>query len=290
MQKPARVALKVHNLPTSLTFYVDRLGFQLVKSQPDADVALVLDPYGDHLLLAGPAVEDVRAHLRQPPIIHEPGATLDFAQEDLDARLAMLTARGLTDIQQRQTDEGDRMLIVKDPSNSTILFVQQRSAEKTRMLYLRGGDDVVAALAGLAETDLDLACTPEEWSIRQIVHHLAEMDAMHLMMVTSALAQPGYLFIRNHYDQDDQNRWAETLVFKERAIEPSLALMKAVRQHLAQLFQHIPDHWDRPVRLKFVNEEGEGTEVTVGAVLDGLTWHLAQHCADIREIRCVHNR
>lgn len=275
MSKRARVALKVHNLTTSLTFYVDHLGFQLVESQPDADVALVLDPYGDYLLLAGPAVEDVRAHLRESPIIRESGATLDFAQEeDLDARLAMLTARGLTDIQQRQTDEGDHMLIIKDPSNSTILFVQQRSAEKTRTLYLRGGDDVADALAGLAETGLDLARTPEEWSIRQIVHHLAEMDAMHLMMVTSALAQSGGLFIRNHYDLESQNRWAETLIFKERAIEPSLTLMKAVRQHLAQLFQHIPDHWNRSVLLKFANEEGEGNEVTVGAVLDGLTWCL----------------
>src|SRR5207237_9583672 len=102
---------------------------------------------------------------------------------------ATLTARGLTDIQQEQTDEGDRKLSIKDPSNYTIVFVQQRSPEKTRALYTRGGDDVEAALAGLAEADLDLTRTPGEWSIRQIVHHLAEVDAMHLMLFASALAQ-----------------------------------------------------------------------------------------------------
>jgi len=131
-------------------------------------------------LLAGPAVEDVSAHLDEPRIVYKPGATLDFAQENLDAHLATLTARGLTAIQQEQTDEGDRKLTIKDPNNYTIIFVQQRSP--------------------------------------------------------------------------------------------------------------VPDHWDRYVLLKFAGEEGEGDKVTVGALLDGLNWHLAEHCAEIQEIRRVHNR
>lgn len=287
MPKHARVALLVNDLASSLTFYIDRLGFQLAESQPEADRAVVLDPYGDRILLAGPAVEDVCAHLDEPRIVYQPGDTLDFAQEDLDERLATLTAHGLTDIHQEQTDEGDRKLTIKDPSNYTIIFVQQRSPQTTLALYTRGANDVEAALAGLAETDLDLTRTPEEWSIRQIVHHLAETDSRHLMIFTSALAQSGSTFIRNSYDQA---HWIEMLAYKERAIEPSLALIKAIRQHIAQLFQHIPDHWDRYVLLKFVSWEGEGEQVTVGALLDGLTWHLAAHCAEIREIRRIHNR
>jgi catechol 2,3-dioxygenase-like lactoylglutathione lyase family enzyme len=59
MPKHARVALKVNDLASSLTFYVDSLGFQLAESQPDADIAVVLDSDGDPILLAGPAVEDL---------------------------------------------------------------------------------------------------------------------------------------------------------------------------------------------------------------------------------------
>ncbi len=110
------------------------------------------------------------------------------------------------------------------------------------------------------------------------------------MIFTSALAQSGKTFIRNSYSQDDQDHWAETLVFRERAVEPSLALIKAIRQHLVQLFRHIPDHWDRYVLLKFGNEEGEGDKITVGSFLDGLNWHLAEHLAEILETRRVHNR
>jgi len=289
MPKRARVALKVNDLASSLTFYVDRLGFQLIESQPDADMAVVLAPDGDLILLAGPAVEDVKSHLDEICVVYKPGDTLDFSEENLDARLAALTARGLTDIHQEQTDEGDRKLTIKDPSNYTISYIQrvQRSPEETIARYIRGGDEVEAALAGLTEADLDLTRAPEEWSIRQIVHHLAETDSMFLMTLKSALAQSGSTFIRNPYDQD---HWVEALAYKERAIEPSLALIKATRRHLAQLLQHIPDHWDRYILLKFASWEGEGDKVTVGELLDGLNWHLADHCAEIHETRRIHSR
>jgi catechol 2,3-dioxygenase-like lactoylglutathione lyase family enzyme len=279
--------LKVKDLASSLAFYVDGLGFKLAESQPDADHAVVLDPYGDPILLAGPTIEEVRAYLNEPRIVYQPGATLDFVGENLDARLAALAERGLTALHQAQTDEGDRKLSIRDPSNYTILFVQRRSPEKTRALYARGGEDVEAAVAGLAEADLDLSRGSSEWSIRQIVHHLAETDAMFFMALKSALAQPGSTFVRNPYDQD---HWVEALAYNERAIEPALTLLKVMRQNLAQLFQEIPDHWDRYVLMKFASWEGEGDKVTVGALLDGLNWHLAEHCAEIRETRRIHHR
>jgi catechol 2,3-dioxygenase-like lactoylglutathione lyase family enzyme len=289
MPKHARVALKVNDLASSLTFYVDRLGFQLAESQPDADMAVVLDSDGDSILLAGPAVEDVRSHLDEPRIVFKPGDTLDFSEENLDARLAALTAHGLTDIQQEQTGEGDPKLIIKDPSNYTIRYIQRvkRAPEEIIALYSRGGDEVEAALAGLTEADLDLTRAPEEWSIRQIVHHLAESESLFLMTFKSALAQSGSTFIRNPYDQA---HWVEALAYKERAIEPSLALIKATRRHIAHLLQHIPDHWDRYILQKFASREGEGDKVTVGELLDGLSRHLADHCAEIQETRRIHSR
>jgi catechol 2,3-dioxygenase-like lactoylglutathione lyase family enzyme len=258
MPKRARFALKVNDLASSLIFYVDRLGFQLVESQLD-----------------------------EPRIVYKPGQTLDFVQENLDVRLAALSAHGLSDIHEEQTDEGDRKLTLKDPSNSTIIFVQQRSPEKTLALYSRGGDDIEAALTELSEADFDFTRAPGEWSIRQIVHHLAEMESLHLMIFASALAQSGSTFIRPPYDQD---HWVEALAYNERAIEPSVALIKASRRYIAHLLQHIPDHWDRYVLLKFANWEGEGNKVTIGAFLDGLNWHFADHCAEIRETRRIHRR
>ena len=67
-------------------------------------------------------------------------------------------------------------------------------------------------------------------------------------------------------------------------------MIKATRRHLVQLFQHIPDYWDRYVLLKFASWEGEGDKVSVGALLEGMNWHLATHCAEIRETRRIHSR
>jgi hypothetical protein len=289
MPKHARVALKVNDLSSSLIFNVDRLGFQLAESQPDADIAVVLDPDGDPILLAGPTVEDVHSHLDEPRIVFKPGDTLDFSEDNLDVRLVALTAVGLTNIQQEQNGEGDRKLIIKNPSNYTISYIQrvQRAPEEIIALYTRGGDEVEAALAGLTEADLDLTRAPEEWSIRQIVHHLAESESLFLMTFKSALAQSGSTFIRNPYDQA---HWVEALAYKQRAIEPSLALIKATRQHITHLLQHIPDHWDRYVLLKFASREGEGDKVTVGQLLDLLSRHLTDHCAEIQETRRIHSR
>jgi len=67
-------------------------------------------------------------------------------------------------------------------------------------------------------------------------------------------------------------------------------LIKATRRHIAQLFQHIPDHWDRYILLKFASEEGEGHKVTVGQLLDNQNWHLVDHIAEIHETRRIHSR
>jgi catechol 2,3-dioxygenase-like lactoylglutathione lyase family enzyme len=145
--------LKVNDLASSLTFYAGRLGFQIVESQPDADIAVILHPDGDLLLLAGPAVEDIKSHLDEICVVYKPGDTIDFTEEvkNLDARLADVTARGLTDIHQEQTEEGDRKLTIKDPSNYTISYIQrvQRSPEETKALYAGG---TVSCLAGLAKS------------------------------------------------------------------------------------------------------------------------------------------
>lgn len=291
MSKLPRVALRVNDLASSLTFYIEHLGFQLAESRSDADMAVLIDPSGNLFLLAGPAVDDIKSYLDEICVVYKPGDVLDFSEEEenLDVRLAALTARGLTDISIEETEEGDHKLSIKDANNYTISYIQrlQHSPEEIIALYARGGDDMEAALAGLAEADLDLTRAPDEWSIRQIVHHLAETDAMFLMVFESALAQSGSTFIRNSYDQDD---WANVLLYKERPIEPSLALIKATRRHLAHLFSLIPDYWDRSVRLKLATDEGEGYKVTIGQLLTGWNWHDAEHRAEIRETRRIHNR
>lgn len=290
MSQRSRVALKVNDLSASRAFFVERLSWGLADEQPGVDMAVILDP-DDHspLLLAGPTVEDVSSQLDEPRVVFKPGDTLDFAEKDLDARLADLTARGLTDLYQEQTEEGDRKLTIIDPSDYKIVYIQrrQRTPEETLALYARGGEDVEATLAGLSESDFDLKRAPDEWSIREIVHHLSETESLFLLALKSALAQSGSTYVRNPYDQA---HWVEALAYKQRAVEPSVALIKATHQHLAHLMQHIPDYTERYVLLKFADQEGEGRKLTVEQLLNAVNGHLVEHCAEIRETRRVHSR
>src|ERR1051326_2362301 len=105
MPKRPQVALKVNDLAASQAFYVEHLGFELAESQADADLAVVIDTDGDRILLAGPAVEEVMSLLDEPRIVFKPGDTLDYAEDDLAARFAVLTERGLTDIHEEQADD-----------------------------------------------------------------------------------------------------------------------------------------------------------------------------------------
>lgn len=290
MSKRSRVALKVHDLAASTAFYVERLGFQLEEHRPGADTAIILDPDTQTpLLLAGPTVEDVGSYLDEPRIVFKPGDTLDFSENNLDVRVAAFADRGLTDMHLEDLGDGIRKLTIKDPSGYTLNYTQQaqHTTEETLALFAKGGDDIEATLAGLTEADFDLTRAPDEWSIRQIVHHLAESESLFLLTFKSAVAQSGSIFIRNPYDQA---LWVEQLAYHKRELGPSLALIKATRQHLAHLFQHLPDYEERYVLIKFASEEGEGSKVTVGQLLAGLNSHLKAHCAEIRETRQAHQR
>ncbi len=61
--------------------------------------------------------------------------------------------------------------------------------------YADGPTLLDSALAGLSETDLDLALSADSWSIRQIVHHLADGDDIWKICIKAALGNSDGTFI-----------------------------------------------------------------------------------------------
>jgi hypothetical protein len=248
------------------------------------------DSFWDRILLAGPEVADIKAHLADPRVVLKPGDTLDFIEKDINARHASLAGKGLGDqIQLVEDTWGDRKLILKDPDGYKIVFLlpAKPSHEKMVALYAQGGDELASMIAGLSESELDLARAPGEWSIRQIVHHLAETDTLFLMAIKTALTQSGSYYVRNPYDPDV---WVKALDYTGRPIEQSLALVKAIRAHIFQLLQHVPSNSEHFVLLKWADEGGEGSKVTVNDFVESLVRHQAEHCEEIRETLGVYDR
>jgi hypothetical protein len=106
--------------------------------------------------------------------------------------------------------------------------------------YASGYDDLVDALAGADVAELDRAPAPDAWTVRQIVHHVADGEANGYVRLRRLLAEdsptlPNY----------DERQWAAALRY-DRPIEHSLAFTKSARDASFGLLQVLSEHdWQR---------------------------------------------
>jgi DinB superfamily len=156
----------------------------------------------------------------------------------------------------------------------------------TLALYADGPAQLEAALTGLTESDLNLAQTSDSWTIRQIVHHLADGDDLWKICIKAALGNSEGLFSLQWYWDKPQTEWAENWKYADRSIEPSLALLRANRHHIVELVQQTPNAWEKSIRLKWPDSEEE--RITIRDVLEMQANHIVGHINDIRMIRQAH--
>lgn len=274
-------AARVRDLATSVRFYSEVMGFPLL-GQPAQDVAVV-SFNGYPVLLAGPNAGELTPYLNPVHGLTVPGGTLFAHAPDIDAQQTALAERQAPGLTRTDKPWGDVVLTVSDPDGYTVSFwtLTERTPERTLELYLAGIPALEEAVAGLSDTDLDLRLNPGEWSIRQIVHHLADSEATALAQPKFALAEPGRLFIPNRYDSE---AWARGLAYDGRGIAPALALFAAVRGHLGQLLRELPNAWQR------ATVDPSGQEHPVDILIGMLVSHAYEHIENIREIRTLHGR
>ncbi len=287
MEQRPSVALQVRDVAASVAFYANLPGFVVGSADPAADLATIFDPDTDAFLLVGPA-GDVTPYMSDVHHILRPGATLVFFCRDLTEQQADLMQRGF-DAQETRRPWGDPALRVQDPDGYIILFTapRQRSQEECLALYARGLDELDSVLAGLSERELDLTRADGEWSIWQIVHHIADGYDLWTMAIKAALSNSGCLYRHDWYTPD--NVCAESLDYAGRAIEPAIALFRANRVHVLQLVHHLPNAWERSIRFAWP-WESEPSQITVGRMMDSQAKHVFAHCDEIRQIRQVHGR
>ena len=152
--------------------------------------------------------------------------------------------------------------------------------------YVAGPSRLEAAIAGLSEADMDLAPEAESWSIRLIVHHIADGDDIWKQFIKQAIGNPGGEFTLHWYWQVPQVEWAHCWSYRERTVEPSLAMFRANRQYIEQLLKQTPGAMEKCLRVRW--PQGEEQDVSVGWVVEMQTRHVQQHIEDIRRIREKH--
>ncbi len=114
------------------------------------------------------------------------------------------------------------------------------------------------AIAGLTEADLDIACSPGSWTIRQTVHHVVDGNVVWSIGIKAAVGNQNGFFDRRWYWGLPQASWVECWrQYAHRALEPSLTLFQANRRHIVQLLQQIPDAWERSIHIQWPHQPEE---------------------------------
>jgi hypothetical protein len=148
---------------------------------------------------------------------------------------------------------------------------------RARLMERYGGGigAVEEALAGVTDEELDRRpAEPDGWTARQVVHHLADSEAMAYTRLRRLVADDdpqlaGY----------DEPVWATRLHY-DRPIEPSLAVVRAVRSSSLQLLGSLTDaEWAR------TGTHSESGPYSVDRWLEIYADHCADHANQIRAAR-----
>lgn len=101
--------------------------------------------------------------------------------------------------------------------------------------YKEGADVIAAAVAGLSDADLDRRPSPDDWTAREVVHHLADAETRSAVRLRQLLAEDDPVI--QGYDEE---LYAKKLAY-DRPLDLSLALVKAVRAATAELLDTLRD-------------------------------------------------
>jgi hypothetical protein len=140
--------------------------------------------------------------------------------------------------------------------------------------YGTGAAAVDDALAGVTEAELDRRPPSGEWTAREITHHLADSEATAYTRLRRLIAEDDPVIAG--YDEPE---WARRLHY-DRPIEPSLAVLRAVRSASLGLLQRLtPDEWQR------TGTHSEAGPYSVDDWLSIYANHSHEHADQIRRAR-----
>ncbi len=125
---------------------------------------------------------------------------------------------------------------------------------------------------GLGQDDLARTYEPGKWSVRYILHHLADSETVLYERIRRVLSEPPQVIW--WYDQD---AWANGLNYAEVPLEMSRRIYESVR---AAMIYHAGLHYEKNGHLEFVHSK-TGLR-TLKDEFEKTASHNAHHLSQIR--------
>lgn len=135
-----------------------------------------------------------------------------------------------------------------------------------------------AVVSDLTEAQLDAPGGDGDWTVRQVVHHIADSHMNSLIRMKLMLTEEHPTL--KPYDQE---QWADLPDTNALPIAPSLAILRGLHARWTALLRGLPETaWSR---TGFHPENGE---VTIDSMLESYAHHGQDHVEQIKRLRALH--
>lgn len=131
------------------------------------------------------------------------------------------------------------------------------------------------AVAGLTAAQLDTPYRPDGWTVRQLVHHVADSHMHASARTRYAFAEPGKTITAY-----DEKVWAELADMRTEPVESSLMVLDGLHARWVRLLRAAkPEDFSRTIK------HPENGEMTLDSILSVYSWHGAHHTAHVTGLR-----
>lgn len=144
--------------------------------------------------------------------------------------------------------------------------------------YADGYNEVMRALEGITDAELDAREALGEWSPRQVIHHLGDSEMASALRIRRIIAEENPLI--QGYDQDEFAR----VLFYDRPIEGSLEAFRGARASTVPILERLSD--EQWARAGMHDETGV---MSAESWLEYYSQHAHDHADQIRRARAAVN-
>jgi hypothetical protein len=103
-------------------------------------------------------------------------------------------------------------------------------------LYGHGYDLLTAALAEIPREAWKFKPSPTEWSVHEIIVHMADSESMSALRVRKLIVEPGSVLMGY-----EEAKWADALHYLNQSADDALQVIKYARQTTYNLLKALPD-------------------------------------------------
>ena len=125
----------------------------------------------------------------------------------------------------------------------------------------------------LSDEDFKKLYRPGSWNVLQLVHHVADIQLLHLLRMKKALTEPDY----NEVTLIDMDAWVTTPDALDAPAEYSLHMLESITKRYVFLLRNLKEEelkisYFHPVRKYSINQS---------QAINMSAWHLQHHLAHI---------